>query len=160
MTITCLSIRQPWAWAILFAGKRCENRTWFCRYRGPIYIHAAKGMTRDEYESFAYWWQWEFPGRRPLQTYPALPEYDAMQRGGIVGRAKIIDCIRSQHALPFGITREKADRYIVPWWQGPVGIILAEVEPLPFVACKGKLGLFELDDAILDGTADGQSVAA
>ena len=73
MTALALSIRQPWSWAILVAGKRCENRTWNCKYRGPIYIHAAKGMKREEYESFAYWWQHQFPGRRPLQTYPALP---------------------------------------------------------------------------------------
>lgn len=45
-----LSIRQPWAWAIVNAGKRVENRTWETRYRGPILIHAAKGVTKREYE--------------------------------------------------------------------------------------------------------------
>jgi len=24
----CLSVRQPWAWAIIYAGKTIENRTW------------------------------------------------------------------------------------------------------------------------------------
>lgn len=146
MTGMALSIRQPWAWLITNAGKRCENRTWSTRYRGPIYIHAAKGMKREEYESVAYWWAHQFPGRRPLQTYPALPPAESLARGGIVGKCEIIDCIRSQYALPLGVTRERADRYIVPWWQGPVGIILAKVQPIEFVACKGKLGLFELDD--------------
>ena len=141
-----LSIRQPWAYAIVQLGKRVENRTWTCRYRGPIYIHAAKGMKREEYESFAYWWHHEFPGRRPLQTIPALPPAEGLARGGIVGKCEIIDCIRSQYALPLGITREQADRYIVPWWQGPVGIVLAKVEAIPFVPCKGKLGLFEVED--------------
>ena len=144
-----LSIRQPWCWAIVNAGKRVENRTWAPRYRGPVYIHSAKGMKREEYESFAYWWQHEFPGRRPLQSYPALPPMEGLERGGIVARAEIIDCIRSQYALPLNITRERADRYIVPWWQGPVGIILANVKPVPFVPCKGALGLFEMDDDIL-----------
>ena len=31
----CLSIRQPWAWAIIHAGKDIENRCWPTSYRGP-----------------------------------------------------------------------------------------------------------------------------
>jgi hypothetical protein len=46
-----LSIRQPWAWLILHAGKDIENRDWPTRFRGRFLIHAAKGMTRDEYEN-------------------------------------------------------------------------------------------------------------
>lgn len=48
--IMCLSIRQPWAWAILHAGKDIENRDWATRFRGPFLVHAGKGCTRDEYE--------------------------------------------------------------------------------------------------------------
>ena len=44
-----ISIRQPWAWAIVHAGKDIENRDWSTRYRGPVCIHAAKGMTKDEF---------------------------------------------------------------------------------------------------------------
>lgn len=138
-----ISIRQPWAYAIMHLGKRVENRTWSTRYRGPIYIHAAKGMKREEYEQFAWWWFHEFTGHR---TTHAIPSMDSMPRGGIVARADVIDCIRSQHALPHGITREQGDRYIVPWWQGPYGIVLAKVEPVPFIPCKGKLSIFEIDD--------------
>ncbi|MBP8303913.1 MAG: ASCH domain-containing protein [Phycisphaerae bacterium] len=35
-----LTIRQPWAWAIIFGGKNIENRSWRTRYRGPVLIHA------------------------------------------------------------------------------------------------------------------------
>lgn len=40
-----ITVRQPWAWCIAHAGKTVENRSagalgW--RYRGPIFIHAAK----------------------------------------------------------------------------------------------------------------------
>ena len=50
-----LSVRQPWAWAIIHAGKDVENRSWQAvnhglRRRGRIAIHAAKGLTRDEYD--------------------------------------------------------------------------------------------------------------
>jgi len=49
-----LSVRQPWAWAIIHAGKDIENRSWQAvnhglRQRGRIAIHAAKGMTNAEY---------------------------------------------------------------------------------------------------------------
>ena len=42
-----LTVRQPWAWAILNAGKNIENRSRNIvgSYRGPVAIHA--GMTAD-----------------------------------------------------------------------------------------------------------------
>ena len=52
-----LSVRQPWAWSIIHAGKDCENRGPMMLRHLPkpierrIALHAAKGMTRDEYES-------------------------------------------------------------------------------------------------------------
>jgi len=58
LPMIALSVRQPWAWAIIHAGKDIENRSWQAvnhglRQRGRIAIHAAKGMTRDEYEDAA-----------------------------------------------------------------------------------------------------------
>jgi hypothetical protein len=40
-----ISIQQPWAWAILHAGKDVENRTWTTRYRGEIAVHATRLQT-------------------------------------------------------------------------------------------------------------------
>jgi hypothetical protein len=37
-----LSVRQPWAWAILALGKDVENRSWRTEHRGPLLIHAPK----------------------------------------------------------------------------------------------------------------------
>ena len=34
-----LSVRQPWAWTLLFSGKDVENRTWSTRCRERIWIH-------------------------------------------------------------------------------------------------------------------------
>ncbi|RCJ19276.1 hypothetical protein A6770_31970 [Nostoc minutum NIES-26] len=50
-----LSVRQPWAWAIIYASKDIENRGWPIYYRGDILIHAAKGCTKKEYQQ-----AWEF----------------------------------------------------------------------------------------------------
>ena len=37
----CLSIRQPWAWAVCSGAKDIENRTWATEYRGPLAIQAS-----------------------------------------------------------------------------------------------------------------------
>ena len=42
-----LSIVQPWASAIAFAGKNIENRSWRTHYRGPLAIHASGKLYRD-----------------------------------------------------------------------------------------------------------------
>ncbi|MCW5318373.1 ASCH domain-containing protein, partial [Nostoc sp. KVJ3] len=41
-----LSVRQPWAWAIIYALKNVETRGWPIHYRGDILIHAAKTCTK------------------------------------------------------------------------------------------------------------------
>ena len=130
-----LSIRQPWAWAIIHAGKDIENRTWWTYYRGPVLIHAAKGMTRDEFEDFVdtyahirRLWSAEHPFGP--ERYPRLmPAFEALRRGGIVGKARIADCVSSSPS---------------PWFFGPYGFVLADVEPLPFRPLKGALGFFDV----------------
>lgn len=121
----CISIRQPWAWAIIHAGKDIENRTWETGYRGPVLIHAAKGMTQQEYADFCEFFSKKV-GRRGITP----PSFERLTRGGIVGRADIIACVREHPS---------------PWFFGPYGFVLANVEPLPFRPCLGKLGLFDVE---------------
>ena len=45
MTMRALTIRQPWASAIMHGGKDVENRTWATKHRGMLWIHA--GLKRD-----------------------------------------------------------------------------------------------------------------
>jgi hypothetical protein len=52
--VKALSIRQPWAHAIVHLGKRIENREWqhAPSYRGPLLIHASSSTgTRDDFDS-------------------------------------------------------------------------------------------------------------
>jgi hypothetical protein len=46
--VRALTVRQPWAWAIVHGGKDVENRTRNLAggYRGPVAIHA--GLTDDD----------------------------------------------------------------------------------------------------------------
>ncbi|WP_026986538.1 ASCH domain-containing protein [Fodinicurvata fenggangensis] len=113
-----LSIRQPWAWAILHAGKDIENRDWRTRYRGPVCIHAAKGCTQEEFYSAASCIGWE--------RIPASSPRDFL-RGGIIGTAEIIDCV------------EVSDS---PWFVGRFGFVLANARPVDFILVRGALGFF------------------
>lgn len=42
-----ITIKQPWAWAIVFDEKDIENRSWYTNYRGPLLIHAGAGYRAD-----------------------------------------------------------------------------------------------------------------
>jgi len=39
-----LTLTQPWATLVALGAKRIETRSWQSSYRGPLAIHAAKGM--------------------------------------------------------------------------------------------------------------------
>lgn len=118
-----LSVRQPWAWAIIHAGKDVENRDWPTRVRGPVCIHAAKGMTRAEWSDAAY-----FISRLTAASTPAAPSLD---RGGIIGVAEIVDCIQASAS---------------PWFFGRYGFALLNARPVPFIPVKGALGFFDWRD--------------
>lgn len=125
-----LSIKQPWAWAIINAGKDIENRSWPTKQRGPICIHAAKGMTNREWDAAMDFIDQAFPvplasqmGRRRS----AAGSLDA-QRGGIVGTAEIIGCVEGSPS---------------PWFQGRYGFVLRNVQPVEFIPVKGMLGFFD-----------------
>ncbi|WP_375449244.1 ASCH domain-containing protein, partial [uncultured Nostoc sp.] len=52
-----ISVRQPWAWGIIYSIKNIENRGWPINYRGDILIHAAKKCTKKEYEIVSIFFQ-------------------------------------------------------------------------------------------------------
>lgn len=119
-----LSVRQPWAWAIIFAGKDIENRSWQAvnhglRQRGRIAIHASKGMTREEYED----------GKDTIEHLGGLcPAPADLLRGGIIGSVEVIDVV---------------DEHKSPWFCGPRGLVLHNPEACEFIPALGALGYFE-----------------
>lgn len=123
-----LAIRQPWAWAILHAGKDIENRDWATKFRGRVLIHASAGMTRCEYDdamdSIKY-------AVNPDSALTQFPRFEDLQRGGIVGQVDIVDCIRDSDSN---------------WFFGEYGFVLRNAQPLPFRPFKGALGFFDVPD--------------
>lgn len=126
-----LSIRQPWAWAILHAGKDVENRDWRAAWApsGELLLHAAKGCTLQEFREAADVIE-GISGRRP-------PPLDQLARGGIVGAFRVSRAVRQEHP---------ASRWAVP---GLVHLHLVDVRPLPFVELAGQLGFFEVPPSVV-----------
>jgi len=123
-----LSVRQPWAWAIIHAGKDIENRSWQAvnhglRIRGRIAIHAAKGMSRDEYEDTA-----DFLSGLGI----GCPNAKDLARGGIIGSVEVVDVV------------SKSDS---KWFFGPRGLVLRNPISCAFVPCVGQLGYFKWTEA-------------
>jgi hypothetical protein len=133
---TALTIRQPWATLIISGGKNIENRTWRTHYRGPILIHA--GLYDDEAETEAAMHlvrdrQIEVPAVPWMMTAEgsnaSLLDWHDQPRGGIIGVVDLVDCVPMHDS---------------PWFIGPWGFVLANPRPLPFFACRGKQGFFQV----------------
>ncbi|MBA4343240.1 MAG: hypothetical protein C0423_13975 [Methylibium sp.] len=121
-----LSIRQPWPWLILHGFKPVENREWSTSYRGPLLIHASLTLTQKFHR--------QMQAQLLDQFGIELPAFDALPRGGIVGRVQLVDVMTELDS---------------PWFTGPYGFVLAKPEPLPFYPCKGSLGFFHVAAAEL-----------
>ncbi|MEW6614015.1 MAG: ASCH domain-containing protein [Thermodesulfobacteriota bacterium] len=120
-----LSIKQPWAWAIIHGGKDIENRTWPTRFRGRFLVHASKTFDMEG-------WKWiaRMEGRLCIQQSIAeLPHYKDFLMGGIIGSVEIVGCVRHHGSL---------------WFEGPYGFVLADPRPMEFMLCKGSLGFFDV----------------
>ena len=125
-----ISVRQPWAWALIYAGKDCENRSAAAlrhmSFPPPgkrLAIHAAKGMTREEYEDAA-----DFMESLGV-TVPAPCD---LLRGCIIG--DVLYC---------GTASENAS----DWFFGPRAIIVGDPRYCDPIYKAGALGLFRWRDA-------------
>jgi hypothetical protein len=123
-----LSVRAPWWWLILHAGKDIENRDWATRFRGTVYLHAGKWFRGEEvYHDWMYGL-----GLAPSVMVPSGMVLSDLQKscGCIVGKVDIVDCV---------------SRSVSPWFFGEYGFLLrnpvAFERPIPF---KGALGFFDV----------------
>jgi hypothetical protein len=141
-----LSLRQPWASAVLLLGKHIENRRWSTTFRGEFLLHAAKGMTKAEHASAVEFCEDVLGVARCFDIAAAL-DPATLPRGGIVGIAKLVDVVKPR---PEFLLQGAASHYppsVVEWrWhmRDQYGFVLEDVHPLPFVPWKGELGFFEV----------------
>jgi len=121
--VKALSIRQPWAHAVLHLGKDVENRIWATRYRGLLVVHAPK--TVDTLAgAYLEWCRYRLPD--PLVT------------GALVGTVRVVGCVDDSDS-------EWAEQGQGQWhWQ--------LTDPRPFLApipWRGALRLFDVPDEVV-----------
>lgn len=141
-----LTVRQPWAWAIIHGGKDVENRVRNIAgdYRGPVAIHA--GLARaatDDAQVVAH--------RVLTKRRASLVDWSTGQAHGVI--LGVVDLIDVHHWANCLNPVDPAD--MSTWsgcspWAEPVDVHhlmltnpRALAEPIPY---RGALGLRRLDD--------------
>lgn len=151
-----LSLRQPWAAAVLHLGKHIENRRWNTSFRGEFLIHAAIGMTAGEYEDAVDFCEDVLGVARSFEVDQHLGEdfKDARRRlpfGGIVGVARLTGVVRPRPEFVIGGVESHYPPDIGEWrWhmREQYGFVLRGVRPTTFVPMRGALGFFDVSDEI------------
>lgn len=155
-----LTLSQPFATLVAIGAKRIETRSWSTGYRGPLAIHAAKGlgpvggnvglMNLCRTEPFRS----ALVGTGYLGT-PALP------LGAIVAVCKLKDCRIIGQELNGDATIAADDmlswtpilgneRAFGDYTPGRYAWLLADIRALPEpIPVRGQLGLWDVDDTLL-----------
>mgnify|MGYP003575147287 CR=1 FL=1 len=122
-----LTVKQPWAWAIIHGGKDVENRSRPTKFRGQLYIHAGKGWADEGIDAIGI---------------SALPDsYDEFLAGMVIGTVDLIGCHPADECGSMNFRRCSS------WAMG--GDFFhwklanpQSVEPFP---AKGKLGIWNME---------------
>lgn len=88
-----LTIKQPWATLIMQGDKRFEFRSWQTKYRGDLLIHAGKGIDKEAMKRLAKYLPAELP------------------YGKILGKVKLVDCIKMSSEFKESLLKENSDIY-------------------------------------------------
>jgi hypothetical protein len=153
-----ISVRHPWAWALVYGGKTVENRGQATFYQGPLAIHASG--------------TWDPAGARDPRILAAFaPHLTAAERaacvidpakhpdlfpfGAVIAAAQLTDC----HWAEFP-DRRGGPTCCKPWGElvhvGPKAdhrawhYVPTDVRPLTEpVPCRGALGVWTVPPAVL-----------
>lgn len=133
-----LTIKEPWASAIVHGTKNIENRTWLreSMIGEVIAIHASKTSADERSYEIC---------QDIASCFPEGPhDPDLEAPGCIIGTARIVSILSE------GEEEGRIDPALWPWFEGPYGYELAEVEALAKpIPCKGALGFWEVDANVL-----------
>jgi hypothetical protein len=147
--VRVLTVRQPWAWAIVHGGKDVENRGRNIAggYRGPVAIHAglAPDFAAASHELLQERWSERCEATQPYP--PRFPSRGEVyhEYGAIIGVVDLVDVHRPlwDNTCEYGSEGACSPWAEVDGW--PCHLVLANprplVEPIPF---RGALGLREL----------------
>lgn len=139
-----ITLHRPWPWAILWGGKRIENRSWPpwpSQVGKRIALHAGKVFDSEVLDAF-----WDGKFSDAARRCPGRGEGCHPQ--GIVGVATITGHFRydggpTGNAL-FALQRDSV------WAFGPRCWVLDNVIPLPTaIPCPGALGMWDVPAHVL-----------
>lgn len=166
-----ISIRQPWAWAIISGFRSVELRTWATSFRGTIAVHAGQSRSDmvDSVESFLRnlhpmiddaILSADVNAEAGIGSYPVIrggrPVNPASQFhfGAIIGTVDIVDCLTVAEASAMIEVPERADgspaARIHPMdWVGEgldcyVWLLQNAVKFANPIEARGKLSLFTM----------------
>jgi hypothetical protein len=129
MRAKCLTIHQPWAWAIIAGHQRVENRTWSTHYRGPLAIHA--GVSRE-------WMADELPNGIPVVA-------STLAFGAVIGFCDLVDCV------PIRVYRPQDD----PFASGPFCWMLENPRKLRPIRVRGQRWLWTPPEEVIREMSQG-----
>jgi len=133
-----LTVRQPWASAIVYMGKDVENRVRNIagQYRGPVAIHVSKRLPPFQEHWDAGTVVASITGRRPLFHDPA-------SMGAIIGVVDLVDAhLCAGGCSPWAQDSADLGNGLRDIWHLALANPRPLAEPIPY---KGALGLRELD---------------
>lgn len=132
----CISIKQPWAHAVVTGLKRVENRSWPMFHRGVLLIHAGRDYIRGA-------------------KYPVgeTPGFDEVHFGAVIGAVLVVECVHiarpvkglrlSDHRLLRSLKKN-------PWAKGPwCHIYSGAIEFVEHIEIPGRIGVFNVADDLL-----------
>lgn len=121
-----LTIKQPWATLIMQGDKRFEFRSWQTKYRGDLLIHAGKDIDKEAMKRLAKY----------------LPE--ELPYGKILGKVKLVDCIKMSPEFKQLLLKENSDIYTKSSFQENYGWQVTDIEVFENpIDAKGHLSLWE-----------------
>lgn len=129
-----LSVKQPWAAALVYGVKLIEIRTWHTKYRGPLLIHASK--------------EYDYVGEKALASFMPMLKKHGVHQGGIIGQVELV-LVKPYMTIQDWIGDLKRHRCPVGWYQPPskktamYGWLIDKPQPLQFTAVDGQLGLWD-----------------
>lgn len=168
-----LTVRQPWAWAIIHGGKNVENRVRNIagNYRGPVAIHAALQPDQEAYdlrvfphvrpdikEAYKAWYQLTHDGQwlEPAYDHVATRDYTTdiifgrgvFTKGAILGVVDMVDVHRGPNSggKPPTCGRERKMACSVWGQRDAQHLVLENPRALATpIPHKGALGLRHVD---------------
>jgi hypothetical protein len=147
--VKAISVKQPWAWAIMHGGKIIENRSQMWNYRGPLAIASSKAWANEGFADQRV--REAFAARHPeLSGFGGQDELlELFPQGVIIGVVELVDVHAADRAAccaPWGDQRRGA--FASP--RALTHLVLQDPQPLPApVPVTGALGPWNVREPAL-----------